>query len=104
MSTKQFTRRIEDFDCGHCGAHVTGDGYTNHCPRCLWSKHVDINPGDRASTCGALMEPVGVIIKGGGDDIVIIHQCVRCGHRKNNRQDVNDDVDVIIALSSRPVR
>jgi hypothetical protein len=61
---KKFTRRIEDFLCGNCGATVTGDGYTNHCPACLWSQHVDINPGDRAAACGALMRPSAVEMTG----------------------------------------
>lgn len=44
---KHFTKTVEDFICAHCGTHVRGNGYTNHCPECLWSKHVDNNPGDR---------------------------------------------------------
>ena len=55
MGGARFTRVVEDFTCGQCGAAVTGDGYTNHCPLCLWSRHVDINPGDRAAECGGLM-------------------------------------------------
>ena len=49
-----FIRKTEDFICEHCGREVRGNGYTNHCPYCLWSKHVDINPGDRAAGCGGL--------------------------------------------------
>jgi Zn finger protein HypA/HybF involved in hydrogenase expression len=47
-----FKRTIEDFTCEHCGEQVTGNGFTNHCPQCLWSKHVDIDPGDRLALCG----------------------------------------------------
>ena len=65
LSTKKFQRRKEDFVCEHCGASVKGNGYTNHCPCCLWSKHVDINPGDRAESCGGLMEPVSVVSRQG---------------------------------------
>jgi hypothetical protein len=61
MSTV-FKKTKEDFVCEHCGKPVVGNGYTNHCPECLWSKHVDVNPGDRAATCLGLMEPVGVTI------------------------------------------
>ncbi len=100
LPTKQFTKRVEDFDCERCGVHVVGNGYTNHCPRCLWSKHVDIKPGDRSASCDGLMRPIEVFSKRGGDNIVITHECVRCGHRKNNRSDINDDMDVIIAWSS----
>lgn len=55
------------FVCENCGCKVrplTKGGYRNHCPHCLYSKHVDINPGDRASECGGLMEPVGVFLTG----------------------------------------
>ena len=60
---KQFQRKKENFVCEHCGQEVIGNGYTNHCPSCLHSKHVDINPGDRAETCGGLMEPVDLELK-----------------------------------------
>ena len=63
IKMKRFNRRIEDFTCEHCGTEVHGNGYTNHCPNCLWSKHVDINPGDRAADCGGLMEPIAVEIQ-----------------------------------------
>ena len=52
---KKFIKVKEDFVCEHCGAEVKGDGYTNHCPKCLWSKHVDVHPGDRAAECGGMM-------------------------------------------------
>ena len=95
---KQFVKRIEDFNCAHCGAVVRGNGYTNHCPKCLWSKHVDNNPGDRASQCGGMMEPVSIEQSGG--KWIIIHKCVVC--RKTIRQKASDDDDInaIIALSS----
>jgi len=54
---KKFQRQKEDFVCGECGTTVSGTGYTNHCPQCLWSMHVDVNPGDRAAACGGMMEP-----------------------------------------------
>ncbi|HEY4515064.1 MAG TPA: RNHCP domain-containing protein, partial [Candidatus Paceibacterota bacterium] len=78
-----FKRVIEDFVCEYCEEHVEGDGYTNHCPKCLWSKHVDNNPGDRAQGCGGLMEPVGVEYKSAGS--VITHRCTRCGTLKKNK-------------------
>ena len=58
---KMFQKNVEDFVCGNCGGEVVGNGYTNHCPKCLWSKHVDINPGDRAEKCGGMMKPISVI-------------------------------------------
>lgn len=94
--SRKFQRRIEDFTCEHCGALVTGDGYTNHCPVCLWSKHVDVNPGDRAADCGGLMEPVGAEQKSG--EIIIVHRCVECHHIKRNRTASADDFDLLVEL------
>jgi hypothetical protein len=94
---RQFQRRTEDFTCLQCDARVTGDGYTNHCPHCLHSRHVDVNPGDRAAPCGGLMKPVGLIQKRGA--YVIEHQCVVCGFRRVNRADDGDSMKAIIALA-----
>lgn len=94
MSGRKFQRRVEDFTCEHCGAAVSGDGYTNHCPRCLWSKHVDVNPGDRAADCGGLMPPVGALRKDG--EIVLVHRCQRCGHVRRNRAAPEDDFDLLL--------
>jgi len=66
MKKKQFQKRKEDFTCGNCRLSVKGNGYTNHCPRCLWSLHVDVNPGDRSEVCRGMMRPIGVEIEKGG--------------------------------------
>lgn len=95
---KQFVKRIEDFNCAHCGAVVRGNGYTNHCPKCLWSKHVDNNPGDRASQCGGMMEPVSIEQSAG--KWIIIHKCVVCGKTIRQKASDDDDINAIIALSS----
>ena len=55
-AAKTFQRCPEDFECGNCGHEIEGNGYTNHCTACLWSKHVDVNPGDRAADCHGLMK------------------------------------------------
>jgi rubrerythrin len=94
--SRKFQRRTEDFVCEHCGQTVVGDGYTNHCPRCLWSKHVDENPGDRAAQCGGLMQPVGAEQKRG--EITLVHRCVRCGHLKRNRAAADDDFARLLAV------
>jgi|SRR3989338_4331185 len=98
--TKKFKRTTEDFTCQQCGFAVRGSGYTNHCPQCLWSKHVDINPGDRQATCQGLMEPVSVELKGG--EYVIFHRCVSCGFEKRNKAANNDSFEAIVQLSSHP--
>lgn len=91
-----FTRRIEDFTCAQCGAANKGDGYTNHCYRCLYSLHVDDDPGDRACACHGLMKPVGAQQLGGR--IVILHECMSCGAIKRCKSVDRDLVDSIIAV------
>ncbi len=95
--TKKFTRTIEDFVCDNCGFAVAGSGYTNHCPKCLFSKHVDVNPGDRAEACGGLMKPISVFTKNGKS--VIIHQCTVCGFERNNSASPDDSMDALVALA-----
>ncbi len=94
--TKRFQRKIEDFTCEKCGEEVKGDGYTNHCPVCLWSKHVDINPGDRASVCEGLMEPVDKEIE--KDGYVITHRCQICKYEKRNKATSEDDFDKLLNI------
>ncbi len=94
---KKFNRQIENFTCEHCGAKISGNGYTNHCPHCLYSKHVDINPGDRAADCGGLMEPVDIEQKGG--KFVIVHRCQKCGFIRRNKVQENDDFDAVLRIS-----
>jgi hypothetical protein len=89
-----FIKREENFICENCGAEVKGTGYTNHCPKCLWSKHVDIDPGDRASDCGGMMEPIFVGYE--KDAFYIIHECAKCGIKKKNIASPEDNTDVLI--------
>ncbi len=98
---KQFTRTREDFICEHCGANVRGNGYTNHCPHCLYSKHVDINPGDRSADCGGLMEPVGLELKDG--KYILVHRCVKCGFVRRNKVVDADDFNAVLELSRRQI-
>jgi hypothetical protein len=97
----KFTRVKEDFVCEHCGVEVAGDGYTNHCPKCLWSKHVDINPGDREADCGGMMEPVAVSKR--GEEYVILHRCLKCGHEKNNKVVKSDDYEAVLGVVKKMV-
>jgi hypothetical protein len=92
-----FQRKKENFTCGNCGERVLGTGYTNHCPKCLYSKHVDVNPGDRLEACQGLMKPIGVEQSHG--EYVIIHQCVNCKFIRKNKTVAEDDYDKIIELT-----
>ena len=96
--SKKFQRRMEDFVCLNCGHGVKGNGYTNHCPKCLFSRHVDINPGDRQCSCLGLMKPVGVESARG--EYVIIHKCVKCGMTKRNKSALDDSFEEIVKVSS----
>ncbi len=97
MSGK-FIKKVENFVCDSCGVTIEGNGYTNHCPQCLWSKHVDIFPGDRAGKCGGMMEPVGV--KKEGREYNILHKCIKCGFQKPNKAVPEDDFQMIVQISA----
>ncbi|MFA6428470.1 MAG: RNHCP domain-containing protein [Candidatus Buchananbacteria bacterium] len=94
--SQKFQKTVEDFNCEHCQAVIKGNGYTNHCSRCLWSKHVDINPGDRLATCGGLMMPQELILEHGEQQL--IHRCRKCGQVKKNKVSANDDFEAILKL------
>jgi hypothetical protein len=89
-----FIRKEENFICENCGVEVEGNGYTNHCPKCLWSKHVDIDPGDRAADCGGMMEPVFLDFSNGVFSIT--HECVKCGTKKKNITSPDDNTNILI--------
>jgi len=96
---RRFTRNIEDFTCERCGTFVEGNGFTNHCPNCLYSKHVDENPGDRAATCRGLMEPISV--EQTRSDFVIVHRCLMCGYIKRNKAAPDDSRSALVEVARR---
>ena len=90
------------FTCGQCGRAVgplpSGGHNRNHCPYCLYSRHVDAErSGDRASACKGMMEPIGVFERPNGEE-VIVHRCVRCGFERFNRVGADDDEAQVAAL------
>ncbi|MBP7811504.1 MAG: RNHCP domain-containing protein [Candidatus Moranbacteria bacterium] len=91
-----FIRNKEDFTCGYCGQAVIGNGYTNHCSMCLWSRHVDKEPGDRAAGCRAMMEPVEVSVNGGSYRIT--HRCLACGYEKVNTSSPEDRFETLLTI------
>lgn len=96
---KAFQRTVENFTCEHCGAEIQGTGYTNHCTECLWSKHVDVNPGDRAHSCGGMMEPVRV--EGTVARYRLVHRCTRCDVEKRNDVAPNDNSNTLVAIARK---
>ena len=95
---KNFIRKIEDFICEKCGEKIKGDGYTDHCSKCLWGKHVDeIIPGDRMSSCGALMEPQRAIYEKGV--FKIFYKCSKCNHQFWVKEGKGDNREELLRLT-----
>jgi hypothetical protein len=100
------SRREENtgFTCENCDRVIlplSNGSYRNHCPFCLYSKHVDGKPGDRREYCGGLMQPIRITYKS-GKGLQIIHRCLACGAEKANKVagDTNqpDDFEVLAGM------
>ena len=100
----------EGFTCRTCRAYVytqpmiSGVRNRNHCPYCLWSRHVDLyQAGDRLSACKASMEPIGLTVKQGRNkyadcgygELMLIHRCSNCDRISINRI-AADDLSVML--------
>ena len=99
-----------DFRCLHCRQIVSADNFLsgvqhrNHCPYCLWSRHLDLQrPGDRLAACKAEMRPVGLTLKTAAKkyaapysgELMLIHQCVECGKVSINRIAADDITETL---------
>jgi hypothetical protein len=92
----KFRKVVEDFECFRCHTKVKGSGYTDHCPNCLWSLHVDNNPGDRKSKCRGRMKPVSVAYEDGS--YVISYLCMKCGIRRRFKAAGKDNEELLLEL------
>ena len=106
------TNKENLFSCENCFRKIKspplGTANRNHCPFCLWSKHLDnVTSGDRASSCQGLMKPIGLTEKQEGFDkfnrprkgeLMFIHQCQKCGKISINRIAGDDDEKMILAF------
>lgn len=101
MNNRTFTVIDEEFICENCGKQVSKLGYScrNHCPYCLYSKHVDVNPGDRQETCHGLLEPIRLEITS-KKGYVLIFKCQKCGKITKNKVADDDNMEKIIELST----
>ena len=97
---KNFTTNDQGFICEHCNMEVEKLNYTSrdHCPFCLYSKHVDIMPGDRQNDCKGLLKPIS--IEKFKDTYKIIYTCEKCKKSHKNIMAKDDNMDLIIELSS----
>ena len=98
--------RLEGLRWWVCGRLVTPDAagtdHRNHCPNCLSSLHVDIEPGDREADCGGIMEPIAVWVRGKGE-WAIIHRCRRCGALSSNRVAADDNPMKLMSIALKPL-
>jgi hypothetical protein len=103
-----------DFRCVYChhivsSAHLlSGVNNRNHCPYCLWSRHLDLySAGDRLSACKAPMQPVALTIKRcrdkyghGRGELMLVHLCVDCDDVSINRIAADDDAQTLLDIFS----
>jgi len=102
-----------DFTCLHCGNYVSaarflaGVGNRNHCPYCLWSRHLDLfEAGDRLAACKALMRPVGLTLKrsrnkydnAASGELMVVHQCIDCDRISINRIAADDIPEAVLEV------
>jgi hypothetical protein len=99
-------KRAQSFRCHHCRLDVPtdapGTAHRNHCPGCLWSRHVDDEPGDRASDCLASMEPIAITVRRDGE-WVLIHRCNGCGTLSSNRTAGDDNPLLLLRIAVKPL-
>jgi hypothetical protein len=104
MERKNFYGRGNDaFVCERCATEVSpllNGSYRNHCPVCLYSKHVDIIPGDRLAKCRGLMQPIN-IEHHSKKGFMIVHECIECGFLGRNSQGNDDNFEKICLLSHK---
>lgn len=108
---RQRPNESDGFTCIRCKRKVPGQSWgtrhRNHCPACLWSRHVDEKPGDRASHCRAPMEPIGIEVRGDpndrGGEWALIHRCTGCGKLVTNRIAGDDAERALLGLALRPL-
>lgn len=107
MENKRFAKNDSGFICKNCGREVLPLGYTsrNHCPFCLCSLHVDINPGDRANPCRGELEPI-TAEPDPKKGFIIISRCRKCGELRrckaaHEAKVQPDDLSLIIRLTAQ---
>ncbi|HUP85402.1 MAG TPA: RNHCP domain-containing protein [Acidimicrobiales bacterium] len=110
MSNKRHSRaRVTSgtFRCRRCNLDVPldapGTAHRNHCPTCLWSRHLDDDvPGDRNASCGATMEPIAVSVRGDGE-WVLVHRCTACREVHLKRTAGDDSPLLLLQLAVKPL-
>lgn len=101
MEIKKFSKNDNSFICACCGKAVSPLGYTSrdHCPKCLTSLHVDINPGDRENPCKGLMIPIDILTSSKG--YIIQYKCSKCNQTHNNKTADDDSFKTILTVMNK---
>lgn len=91
-----FIKNDNSFICKNCGREVGKLKYTSrdHCNYCLYSIHIDIEPGDRKNDCLGMLEPINVEVTSKKGE-VIIYRCKKCGKIVRNIVATDDNRDEI---------
>ena len=100
-------RQPDSFRCGNCRLDVSmrapGTAHRNHCPNCLWSRHIDDDrPGDRDAECSSLMEPIAIAVRGDGE-WVLVHRCRGCDELHLNRTAGDDNPLMLLRVAVLPL-
>ncbi len=93
---KKFNMIDEEFICNNCKKKVPMLKYSarDHCNNCLYSIHIDINPGDRLNKCHGNLIPIG--IEKFKNIYKIIYKCDKCNIIHKNIMANDDNYDEII--------
>ncbi|MGH9118671.1 MAG: RNHCP domain-containing protein [Acidimicrobiales bacterium] len=106
LSRRAHRGGARSFRCVNCGLDVPldapGTAHRNHCPSCLWSRHLDDDPGDRSSICRSSMEPIAITVRGDGE-WVLIHRCRGCDELHLNRIAGDDNPLLLVRLAIKPL-
>ena len=99
---KSFTKNDDSFVCLNCGEKVEKLGYTSrdHCPNCLVSLHIDINPGDRQNTCKGLLIPYDIEYNN-NKGYIINYRCEKCGILHRNKSSSDDNFQTILKVMNK---
>ncbi len=113
-----FKDTFGEFRCIHCrhiisvDINFSGVNNRNHCPYCLWSRHLDWREaGDRLSACTGPMQPVGLAVKRtrkkyGNEkqgELMLVHRCVECGKVSANRIAADDVAEFVLEVYQRSI-
>ncbi|MFF8959192.1 RNHCP domain-containing protein [Streptomyces sp. NPDC014894] len=98
--------RTSTFTCVRCGLTVStlgpGGDRRDHCPSCLYSRHVHDHVEGGPSDCRSRMKPISIAVLRNGD-WTVIHRCVRCDELTAGPLSADDNQLILMRLAVRPL-